>query len=78
MIVINVELHSAITGEVSRLGKAVICNDGTGSMTRGNYKMKLYGKTDSLMRECALTNWPRKAKHVWQLIAAMLPLMYVR
>ena len=76
MIVIRVELHSAITGKVTTLGKAVICNDGTGTRTRGNYTMALSGKDGKPMKHAQITNWPRLSKHVWALIARMLGEIY--
>lgn len=72
MIVVKVELHSAITGLVTQLGKAIICNDGTGTSTRGSYYMKLFGKNGVEMKGSTLGNWPRKSKHVWALVSAML------
>jgi hypothetical protein len=38
VIVVKVELHSAIDGRVENLGSVVIWNDGTGDRTTGNYK----------------------------------------
>lgn len=38
MIVVRVELHSAIDGRVEDLGSVVIWNDGTGDRTTGNYE----------------------------------------
>lgn len=38
MIVVKVELHSAIDGRVENLGSVVIWNDGTGDRTTGNYR----------------------------------------
>lgn len=37
MIVVTVELHSAITGDVSQIGKVTLINDGTGTHEIGNY-----------------------------------------
>lgn len=73
MIVVKVELHSAITGKVTQLGEAIICNDGTGTRSRGNYYMHLFGKNGTSMKErITLQQWPRQAKHVWALVARML------
>jgi len=68
MIVIKVELHSAITGKVTTLATAKICNDGTGTKTRGNYRGIFFGKDGRIMKDCAVLNWPRKARHVWKLV----------
>lgn len=45
MIVVRVELHSAITGIVTNLGQLVIANDGTGSRTRSNYTVTQHDKS---------------------------------
>jgi hypothetical protein len=37
MIVVKVELHSAITHRMTELGRLVIANDGTGTFATGNY-----------------------------------------
>lgn len=76
MIVVKVELHSAITGKVTELGTAHICNDGTGSNSRGNYVMRLFGKGGTPMKTATLSNWPRLSKHVWALVSAMLAEVY--
>lgn len=76
MIVIKVELHSAVTGKITSLGNAVVCNDGTGTAKRGNYTMALTGKNGRPMGHAQLTNWPRQSKHVWALIARLLHKVY--
>lgn len=38
MLVVKVELHSAVTGEVTEIARSVIYNTGEGSATRGHYK----------------------------------------
>lgn len=43
MIVVKVELHSAVTGRVTTLGTAVIDNVG-GTTTLGNYRARVYRK----------------------------------
>lgn len=43
MLVVRVELHGAITGEVTNLGTAVIDNIG-GTKQRGNYRARSYRK----------------------------------
>jgi hypothetical protein len=40
MIVVKIELHSAITREVTQLGQMVIANTGKGTRSRGNYTVK--------------------------------------
>lgn len=38
MLVLKLELHSAITHEISEIGRAIIYNDETGTNEIGNYK----------------------------------------
>ena len=73
MIVISVELWSK--GYESRkiiLGKMKIVNDLTGTLTRGNYKTWIYGKKSKFIWFGRIQNWPRKQKHVWDLITEIL------
>jgi hypothetical protein len=81
MLVVRVELHSAITGEVTEIAKMRIANTGTGTPARGNYvgstikkgrDMRLVG---SIMRMGEVFDYPRKSKHVWNLVARMLKAM---
>lgn len=44
MIVVRVELHSAITNKVTDLGTVVIDNLGTGTKARGDYRARAYRK----------------------------------
>jgi hypothetical protein len=42
VIVVKVELHSAVDGRIEELGQIVIANDGTGTDRRGNYWTRAY------------------------------------
>ena len=83
MIIIRVELHSAMTGKVIELARGAICNDGRGTATKGDY----YGRVtqgrgehkdiDEIMnasplRTGTVDNFPRKSMHVWNLVVRML------
>lgn len=72
MIVAPIILHSARTGKYRTLATVEIANDGTGSQARGNYNVRVRGKNLRVMREGRLENWPRKQKHVTDLVAAAL------
>lgn len=79
MLVIKVELHSAKTGQVTEVARMVIANDGTGTMTRGNYWGRIYRKGSKLfpldknvIRRGRVDNYPRFAESVWVLVAKML------
>lgn len=87
MIVVRVELHSAVTGKVSEIARAIIYNDGTGTSKRGNYTTfmapgVLKGDTMNPIRihmrkrrESKVLNYPRASKHVWNLVARCLSAM---
>lgn len=78
MIIVRVELHSAITGHVTELARAHICNVG-GTATKGDYKVAtLRGRdTATLDRRVAqrrgtVRDYPRLSIHVWHLVARAL------
>lgn len=74
MIVVKVELHSAVTGAVTEIGRMVISNDGTGTSNRGNYDARLMrrGTVDRVQRRGRIEGYPRKSLSVWTLVARAL------
>lgn len=82
MIVVTVELHSAITGQRSLLGQTIIYN--TGSSTdprRGDYVAAVGRKTDAgnlqavydrPIRKGSVKNYPRLSYNVWRLVLRAL------
>lgn len=85
MLVIRVELHSAITGEVSEIGRAVIDNIG-GTHESGDYRCRtLRGRSrdaldaawrnKSITREGKVLGHARLSLHVWHLVAKALAAM---
>lgn len=77
MIVVRVELHSAITGRVTTLGTAHLANDVTGTPDLGNYEVAFYkrGVTNPRVRQTAglwragkVTGFPRKRLLAWDLL----------
>lgn len=82
MIVVRVELHSAITGKATELARMVICNTGTGTARLGDYIVRsLRGRStadldkDTTQRQGEVKAWPRLDKHVWNLVAEALRTM---
>jgi hypothetical protein len=84
MLVIKVELHSAISGEVSEIARMVVDNIG-GTTNKGDYRVRtLRGRSrDSLekamlslpigaQREARVLGHPRLREHVWNLVAKAL------
>ena len=82
MIVVTVELHSAITGIKTVLGRAVIHNVGTfDEGKRADYAVKVGNKNDAedLMRVYhhpqrtgSVKNYPRMSYNVWRLVIRAL------
>lgn len=82
MIVINVDLHHARTGRVTRLFSMTISNTGTHPErpARGNYVVRMgrKGQTDlraihsAPLRTGQVQNWPRKSYHVGRLVLRAL------
>lgn len=80
MIVVQVTLHSAITGAVTELARMEICNDGShANAAFGNYTARtLRGRCAEHLnrriqqRTCGIANWPRKHLHIWNLVADCL------
>lgn len=84
MIVVRVELHSAITGEVSELARAVICNEGindTGS--KGDYGVYICRGRDkealnkswlnrTFTKTAKVIGHARQAEHVLNLVSKAL------
>lgn len=78
MIVVRVELHSAITGKVTEIGLMGIANIG-GTRQRGHYFAETYrGRSApdlakrTRQRSCAIKDYPRLSVHVWHLVARAL------
>lgn len=79
MLIVRVELHSAVTGEVSEIARMEIVNDGTGSARVGNYDARvLRGRSRAALdarqvhKTARLDCWPRQRMHVWSLVGVML------
>jgi len=78
MIVVRVELWSAITGDRTELARMHIANIG-GSETIGNYEAAtMRGRStaqlnrNDVQRKCRVLGHPRLSQHVWNLVAKAL------
>lgn len=85
MLVVRVELWSAVTGQKSEIARMQISNVG-GSATLGDYHAASYrGRSkgaldkamlsDSFVRQGRVEKHPRLASHVWNLVAKALDSM---
>jgi hypothetical protein len=82
MIVVRVELWSAITGVKTELARLHICNDGSSAGRRRNYVGESFRGRDKaaldqriVSHRGAVREWPSPDRHVWRLVAAMLSAM---
>lgn len=79
MLIVRVELHSAITGKVTEIARMKIANTGNGTEERGDYDITTFrGRTaqeldrGNRQRGASITNWPRLNYHVWHLVVRAL------
>ena len=76
MIVVKVELHSAITGEVSEIGRTYIHNTGEGTSERGDYSVNVCRKGSrnfyNAARRGEVLDYPRLSYNVWRLVSRAL------
>ena len=73
MIVVKVELHSAVTGIVSEIGRTILVNDGTGTRSRGNYHVAVMRKgSRQTLRNGRVEDYPRLSYNVWRLVSRAL------
>jgi hypothetical protein len=76
MIVVTVELHSARTGKVTSLGRMHISNTGEASTLDGlhDYDVEIMrkGTTNKVQRRGLVSNYPRQAYTVWELVKRAL------
>lgn len=78
MIIVRVELHSAVTGQVTELARAHISNIG-GTDAAGDYEcITLRGRSKATLdrhvpqRRGKVLGHPRLREHVWNLVAKAL------
>lgn len=79
MLIVKIELHSAITGEITEIGRMRLYNDGTGTRTRSDYVGEVFrGRNfevldkNTVHKRGEVKKWPRLERHVWNLVAVML------
>ena len=82
MIVVKIELHSAITKRVTLIGKMIICNRGDQpDPKRGNYDVYVGNKKHVDIDACIIKqpqrmgevlDYPRLSYNVWRLIIRAL------
>lgn len=68
MLVVKIELHSAVTGQITTIATGKIVNTGTGSPTRGNYRVELRDAAGRVWKTGHIEDFPRKRLLAWDLL----------
>lgn len=80
MLVIRIELHSAITKKITVIGEMIVHNVG-GTASKGNYEVCVGRKNHvgnlkkifhEPLRRGKVQNHPRKSQNVWRLVTKAL------
>lgn len=77
MILVKIELHSAVTGKMTELGRLKIVNDGTGTKDRGNYNVTKIGKNGRVLSGARVEDHPRLSRSIFNLIRKALEALRV-
>lgn len=72
MLVVKIELHSAVTGKVTTLATGKIVNTGAGTPTRGDYRVELKDALGRPWKTGTVEGFPRKRLLAWDLLARAL------
>lgn len=72
MLVVKIELHSAVTGKVTTLATGKIINTGAGTPARGDYRVELKDALGRPWKSGAVKGFPRKRLLAWDLLARAL------
>ena len=68
MLIVKIELHSAVTGRVTTVATGKIVNTGTGSPTQGNYRIELRDAAGREWKSTSLEDFPRQRLLAWDLL----------
>ena len=68
MLIVKIELHSAVTGQVTTIATGKIVNTGTGSPTQGNYRIELQDAAGRKWKTGNIDGFPRKRLLAWDLL----------
>jgi hypothetical protein len=74
VIVVKIELHSARTGRVEEIGKMFIINDGSGTLRRRHYAVRVMRRRSSCLvqRNATVRNHASLSTSVWTLVRKAL------
>jgi hypothetical protein len=72
MLIVKIELHSAVTGQVTTIAIGRIVNTGTGSPSQGNYRIELRDAAGRKWKTGHIEGFPRKRLLAWDLLYRVL------
>lgn len=72
MLRVTIELCPSMGGPRRTLVEGTITNDGTGTLTAGNYRVMLRRKDGRPWRDGVVLGFPRKRQGAWHLLALAL------
>jgi hypothetical protein len=68
MLIVKIELHSAVTGRITTIATGKIVNTGTGSPAQGNYRIELRDAAGRRWKTGHIEGFPRKRLLAWDLL----------
>ena len=68
MLILKIELHSAVTGEIKTLATGKIVNSGAGMPTQGHYRVELRDAAGRVWKTGTVEDFPRKRLLAWDLV----------
>ena len=68
MLIVKIELYSAVTGNIKTLATGKIVNTGEGTPTQGAYRIELRDANDRLWKKGHIEGFPRKRLLAWDLL----------
>lgn len=68
MLIVRIELHSAVTGQITTIATGKIVNVGTGSPAQGNYRIELQDAAGRKWKIGHIESFPRKRLLAWDLL----------
>jgi hypothetical protein len=68
MLIVKIELHSAVTGRITTIATGTIANTGTGSAVQGNYRIELRDAAGRKWKTGHIEGFPRNRLLAWDLL----------
>ena len=72
MLIVEIKLHSAVTGEIKTVATGTIVNTGAGTPTSGDYRVELKDALGRRWKTGSIIGFPRKRLLAWDLLYRVL------